>query len=62
MATEVNKNKFTDINFYKKAKKLVKDKTMDNIISKLVLLHKSIDDQLKEISDICSNKKEEDVR
>lgn len=49
-----------DANLFKKNKKLKKDRNWNDIISKLVLMHKKTDDELKELVQLCA--KEDDVR
>jgi len=49
-----------DANLFKENKKLKKDKGWNDIISRLVTFYKKTDDELKELSELCS--KEDDVR
>jgi len=55
MSQETN-NKVIDAKAFKENKKAKKDNAIDEVIAKLVLLHKSTDDQLKEISEMCCSK------
>lgn len=65
MAHEIE-NKITgcenviDANLFKENKKLKKDNSWNDIISRLVTFYKKTDDELKELSELCS--KEDDVR
>jgi hypothetical protein len=49
-----------DANLFKENKKLKRDKSWNDIISHLVSFYKKTDDELKELSELCS--KEDDVR
>ena len=43
----------SNFKLFKKVKKLNKEITTSDIISKMVLFHKNADDKLKELSDMC---------
>lgn len=45
-----------DLNVFKKAKKVRKEKAINELITNLVLLQKKEDDGLKEISNMCNMK------
>ena len=47
-----------DANLFKKNKKLKKDKIVDDIIKGVVVLHKKVDDSLKELSNMCCKEKD----
>ena len=52
--------KVVDVNLFRKNKKLKKDSAIDEVITKLVLMHKSADEGLKEISEMCFQKDEKE--
>jgi hypothetical protein len=56
----VDCEKVINANLFKKNKKLEKSNCWNDIISKLVVFYKKTDDELKELSQLCS--KEDDVR
>jgi hypothetical protein len=47
------KEKVVDSKLWKKNKKLARDLVINDIISKIVILHKDADDKLKELSELC---------
>lgn len=49
-----------DAKLFKKAKKLNKDNKINDIIGKLANLHKTMDDGLKEISELCCKENKND--
>jgi len=63
MSAESTNKKVIDVKIFKKNKKIKKDEAVDDIINKLVLLHKSADDGLKELAQMCCcEDKDEDGR
>jgi len=60
MSTELqDKENISDLNLFKKNKKLEKDNAWNDIIVSLVLGYKKTDEELKELAKICSKEKDE---
>jgi MoaA/NifB/PqqE/SkfB family radical SAM enzyme len=47
------KEKVVDAKLYKKNKKLARDLVINDIVGRIVTLHKETDDKLKELEDLC---------